>query len=239
MPVIPSSAYNVASQIFSLVRAHLNDQKSNVFTNNILTPYVQAAYRKMQRELANSGQETFITDEALLVVAALAAPDPSVQVAITDATAPPNQLPVDLVCPLRVWERPDGTTQEFADLSDWTGRGGMPSYPQDQTLHMWEWRSDGLYFPGALQDVQIRLRYLKMLPEISDGTSQISIRSVIDAVAFFAAYYAANARGAKMAATLLTLAEDALFDMQNTAARRDQRKGRRRRRYGSRNTLWI
>lgn len=236
-PVVGSSAYSAASEIFSLARAHLNDVKANVFTNAILLPYMQAAYRKVQRALANSGQETFITDETLLVVAALAGADPAVQASITDATAPPNQLPTNLICPLRLWERPNGSTQDFVDMADWTGRGGLPSFPQNQTLNMWEWRTDGIYFPGALQATQIRMRYMKMLETATGPASQILIRTAIDCVAFFTAYYASNARTGKGVnpTTLQAMADDALFDLQNFAARRDQRKGRRRKRFGSRN----
>lgn len=239
MTGVPSTAYNTNAEIYDLARAHLGDRKANVFTNAVLTPFLQAAYRKLQRYLANTGQETFITDEALLVVAALANADASAQASITDATAPPNQLPIDLICPLRVWERPSGSADNFIEVVDGTGRGGLPSYLQGQRLQMWEWRSDGIYFPGALQDVQIRVRYLAQLSANSgDANGQTLIRNAIDAIALYTAYYGARARGAKNTPTLLSDAQDAAFDLRLMATRRDQRKGRRRRPYGRRNSIW-
>ena len=94
MPVVGSSAYNTAGQITSLVRSLLNDSQGNLFTDTILLPYANSAYRKVQRALGNAGGGGFIQDDALLVVPAVTQTDTSLQVSITDATAPPNQLPL-------------------------------------------------------------------------------------------------------------------------------------------------
>ena len=48
MPVVGSSAYNTAGQITSLVRSLLNDAQSNLFTDTVLLPYANSAYRKAQ-----------------------------------------------------------------------------------------------------------------------------------------------------------------------------------------------
>src|SRR4029077_2292427 len=97
MPTVGSTAYNTAGQVTSLVRSLLNDAAGNLFTDALLLPYANSAYRKVQRALANIGASAFIQDDVLLVLAAVAAVDPSVQVSITDASAPPNQLPSDLL----------------------------------------------------------------------------------------------------------------------------------------------
>ena len=89
MPVVGSSAYNTAGQITSLVRSLLNDSQGNLFTDTVLLPYANSAYRKVQRALGNAGGGGFIQDDVLLVVTAVTQPDTSLQVSITDATAPP------------------------------------------------------------------------------------------------------------------------------------------------------
>ena len=96
MPVVGSSAYNTAGQITSLVRSLLNDAQGNLFTDTVLLPYLNSAYRKVQRAIGNAGGGGFIQDDTLLVVTAVAGQDASLQVSISDATAPPNQLPTDL-----------------------------------------------------------------------------------------------------------------------------------------------
>ena len=114
MPVVGSSAYNTAGQITSLVRSLLNDSQGNLFTDTILLPYANSAYRKVQRALGNAGGGGFIQDDVLLVVPAVAQTDTSLQVSITDATAPPNQLPTDLLVPIKIWERPNGSTRRLS-----------------------------------------------------------------------------------------------------------------------------
>src|SRR5437763_3496371 len=141
MPVVGSSAYNTAGQITSLVRALLNDAQGNLFTDAVLLPYANSAYRKTQRALSNVGAGGFIQDDALLVVPAVAQVDTSLQVAITDATVPPNQLPTDLLVPLKIWERRNGSTDDFLEMADLTRHGGLPSRAQDVTLSAWEWRA--------------------------------------------------------------------------------------------------
>lgn len=102
MPIVGSTAYNTAGQITSLVRSLLNDAAGNLFTDAVLIPYVNSAYRKVQRALANIQSASFLSDDVLLVVPAVTATDPSLQVSIKDATAPPNQLPPNLLVPLKL-----------------------------------------------------------------------------------------------------------------------------------------
>ena len=54
MPVVGSSAYNTAGQITALVRSLLNDAAGNLFTDTVLLPYANSAYRKLQRAIGNA-----------------------------------------------------------------------------------------------------------------------------------------------------------------------------------------
>ncbi len=120
MPVVGSSAYNTAGQITAIIRSLLNDSAGNLFTDGLLMPYVNSAYRKVQRALAAAGQETFLVDDVLLVVPAVGAVDPSLQVVLDDSTAPPNQLPTDLLAPLEIWERANLSSSDFVRMTDVT-----------------------------------------------------------------------------------------------------------------------
>jgi len=234
MPVVGSSAYNTAGQITSLVRSLLNDSQGNLFTDTILLPYANSAYRKVQRSLGNAGGGGFIQDDVLLIVPAVAQTDTSLQVSITDATAPPNQLPTDLLVPLKIWERRNTSTDDFLEMVDLTRHGGLPSRVQDVTLSVWEWRADGLYFLGATQDTQIRLRYLKAYPDFTDATSPVLIRNAQEAIAYAAAAMAAWARGSPLAEKWDDAASDAIEDLVSAAVRREQQSARRRRPFSAR-----
>ncbi|MGC2753832.1 MAG: hypothetical protein WCA40_15855, partial [Candidatus Acidiferrum sp.] len=235
MPVVGSSAYNSAGQITSLVRSLLNDAQGNLFTDTVLLPYANSAYRKVQRALGNAGGGGFIQDDVLLVVAAVTEIDTSLQVSITDATAPPNQLPTDLLVPLKIWERPNGSTDDFLEMVDVSQHGGLPSRVQDVTLSIWEWRADGIYFVGATQDTQIRLRYSKAYPDFTDSTSPVLIRNSQEAIAYATAALAGWARGSPLAEKWDDAAADAIEDLVSAAVRREQQSSRRRRPFSSRN----
>lgn len=231
MPVVASSAYNTAGQITCLVRSLLNDAAGNLFTDAVLLPYANSAYRKVQRALANVNSGTMLSDDVLLVVPAVAQTDASLQVSITDATAPPNQLPTDLLVPLKLWERLNLSCDDFVEMTDLTGHGGLPSQTQGECLDIWEWRTDGLYFLGATNDTQIRLRYQKAFPDLTDSTSPVLIRNAQEAIAYFTAAMASAARGAPQASRWDEAGADALEDLLLRAAQREQYTTRRRRPY--------
>jgi hypothetical protein len=167
----------------------------------------------------------------LLVVSAVSCVDSSVQVSITDATAPPNQLPTDLLVPLKLWERPNCSTDDFVEMTDLTNHGGLPSQAQDVDLEFWEWRADGLYFIGATQDTQIRLRYQRTYPDLVDATSPVLVRNAQEAIAYFTAAMASAARGSLQAERWDEVGADALEDLLVRATQREQHTGRRRRPY--------
>jgi hypothetical protein len=234
MPVVGTTAYNSAGQITALVRSLLNDAAGNLFSDAVLLPYVNSAYRKAQRALANVQSGSFLNDDVLLVVPAVSAVDSSLQVSITDATAPPNQLPVDLLVPQKLWERINLSSDDFVEMTDLTNHDGLPSEPQVERLRFWEWRADGLYFLGATQDTQIRLRYEKSYPDLTDATSPVLIRNAQEALAYAAAAMAGAARGAPQAERWDVAAADALDDLIVRATQREQQTARRRRPFSSR-----
>ena len=72
MPVVETTAYNTAGQITALVRSLLNDSAGIFSPNTVLFPYVNSAYRKAQRSLANVQSGSFLSDDVLLVVPGVA-----------------------------------------------------------------------------------------------------------------------------------------------------------------------
>jgi hypothetical protein len=208
------------------------------YTDTILMPFVNASYQMLGRELENLSSPTFIM-ETELVVPAVTTIDPSVQVVINDATAPPNNLPVNLLAPLKIWERTNGSSDEFVPMTNLTDGGGLPSREQSQILESWEWRSDGLYFIGATVDTQIRVRFMAYFADLTDGTSTILMRNMREAIAFPAAIMAGKSKGAVVPAEYTQLGETALEQVLNAAARQMQRKNYRMRNYSRRKGFGI
>jgi hypothetical protein len=113
-------------------------------------------------------------------------------------------------------------------MVDVTSIGGLPAIGQGSTLGIWEWRQDGIYFLGATQDMQIRLRYQKSFPDFTDGSSVVLIRNAQEVIAYSGAAMAALARGSPLAESWDKAAQNALEDLIITSVRRDQRIARRR-----------
>lgn len=234
----------VLGRQFTYAQAGVNDAQSSgrtqgygigqVYTDAVLMPYVNACYQSLGRKLESLSDPTYIVDGAFLTVPAVAAPDPSVTVVINDATAAPNQLPTNLLKPLRIWERQSGSTDEFVEMTNLTEQGGLPSVEQGQTLGVWEWRQDGIYFIGATVPVQIRLRYEAYMADLVDGTSSLLLRNTREQIAFPAAVLAGKSRGAEIPPEFTQMGEDALEDVLNLTTRQLQRKNFRLRGYSRR-----
>jgi hypothetical protein len=237
MPVGPSSAYTNLAAINSIARALLNDAAGNTYSDPFLLPFAQMAYRRINKALANIQSSVYTKDNVLLVVPAVAAADASVQVSINDATPAPNQLPTDLLVPLNVWERTSGSTDNFQEMIDMTDEGGLPSEPQGNTLRMWEWRLDGLYFIGAIVDTQIRLHYQSTPGDVTSPVASVLLRDGQNTMALLTAGMAGLSRGSPLSANYKTQGDDALEAMKDTVVHQMQKQVRRRRPYSSRNRV--
>jgi hypothetical protein len=236
MPLVAGSAYNTAGQVTTLVRSLVNDVAANWATDSVLLPYLNSSYRTIQRKIANAGGAGFVTDNILLVVKAVPAnqQDPGTEVVLSDATPPPNQLPSNLLVPLKLWERPNLSAQDFVEMVDLTNHGGLPSRPQGMNLSVWEWRTDGIYFIGATQDIQIRLRYQAAYPDLAGPTDVILIRGAQECLAHSTAALVGFARGSPMAANMEELFKDSVEDVILENVRQNQTSGTRRRAFGAR-----
>lgn len=241
MPVVGSSAYQSAKTALDLARSCLNDPAANLFSDAVLLPYLNSVYRQVQRALSVAGDENFINDNVIVHLAAITAPDPSLQTSLTDngydngtIVANPPQLPIDLLEPTKLEERPTGTNQDFVEMTDLTSGGGLPSIPQSSTLNVWEWRTDGIYFLGAMVQIDVRIRYKRAYPEIASATDPLLKRQSADCIAFNTAAMAAMARGSPLADKWAQAGETALENLVAAATRRDQNRVRRRRPNSSR-----
>jgi hypothetical protein len=236
MPNVGSSSYFQVLSITPLIRAMMNDTPGNVFTDTVLIPYIQSSYRRVQRKLAIAGSSLFITDNIQLVIAAVPSAQQGIgtQVVLNDASEPPNQLPSNLLQPLKISERPNLSTQGFVEMTDRTMHDGLPLRIQGQTLRDWEFRTDGVYFVGATQDTEIDMRYTAALPDLEGPTDYVMIRFSQEAIAYGAAALAGGARGSPLAQTYADEQDAADEDLIAYFTRQQQHVGRRRRPYGSR-----
>jgi hypothetical protein len=230
MPVVPTTAYSQAEDALTLVRALLNDNAAAVFTDTMLLPLLNSAYRGLQRELAEAGVSVLAEQQDIELDQ-----DPTTGVTptvLSDSSSP--QLPTDCLMPHMLWERATpNTTDVFVPMEKFTSGGSMLNLQPSTYLRMWEWREDQINFIGATQSITVRVRYEKVLPELTSGTDLVLIRSSTDPLAFATAALAARSRGARaLAADLLGTAQTAAEKLIERYIRPEQIQPRRRRPYG-------
>src|SRR6185369_2304159 len=131
MPVLDTAPYDNLNTVLDTARAIINDTAlaaaGNLLANNrnYTVTYANSAYRYLQDELMDNGVETFPKETELdNVLPAFDTTDPSVQVYLSfTGYNDGNQnyanpvLPVDMIIPLRLWERQHNvTTQNFTPM---------------------------------------------------------------------------------------------------------------------------
>jgi hypothetical protein len=232
MPVLPTTAYSQAEDALTLARALVNDTSGAVFTDTLLMPLLNSAYRGLQRELAENGVSVLMEQQDVEL-------DQNISTGVTnteisDVSSP--QLPTDCLMPHALWERAAPNTGDvFVPMEKFTSGGGMLNLQPSTYLRLWEWREDKINLIGATQSITVRVRYEKVLPILTLGTDPVQIRSATDALGYATAALAARSRGARaLAVDLLGAAQTAIENLINRYIRPEQTKGRRRKPYGYR-----
>ena len=220
------------------------------YTDTVLMPFVNSAYRGLQRALKATGSTEFRVGQAFVTVPGLSFAEASTQVLLgftgltisSDANPAPTfiggagvgQLPLDLLMPRKLWERPTGQQVDFQEMIDLTNTGGLMSVPQGQCLQMFEWIGDSIALLGATQANDIRIEYDRGMPQVSDGLAQLLVLNSEDYHAFAVASLVEPGRGGKNAELYDQAAEDAKEKLVNAVTRGQQFQSRRPRAFSSR-----
>jgi hypothetical protein len=233
------------------MRTIVND--SEIAGGDVLTdiaPYtfqlVNAAFERVQLELARVGVETMTAEAWLIGLPIVATVDPEARMVIDDTGTNilyPNgignvfsltpQLPTDLILPLKLWERQTGTTNFPVPMQQ--PNGGLFSMSQQTFLVDWEWKADGLRTRGALQSQDMKMLYEKHLPILAAPSDPVPIRGVVNAAAYQGAKIFTASRGGAILPKFEAEAAAEISLLQQISARRRQRKQVRRMPYGGRN----
>jgi hypothetical protein len=238
MPVVPTTAYSQAEDALNLARALLNDSAAAVFTDTLLMPLLNSAYRGLQRELAENGVS--VLTEQQDVELDVNSGTGVTNTEISDVSNP--QLATDCLAPHMLWERATAnTTDVFVPMEKFMSGGSMLNLQPSTYLRLWEWREDKINLIGATQSITVRLRYERVLPQIVLGTDPVQIRSATDPLAFATAALAARSRGARaLAQDLLATAQMGTENLIERYVRPEQTKGRRRMPYSyHRRTIYL
>lgn len=247
MPVIPSSAYVSVESITNLIRAISNDmiftQAGEILTDsaNFMFPLLNDSLEWFQNEVNNHGVTTFEKETFLAGITAAAfvpANDPGQQVNVSDtgyfdgtlSHASP-QLPVDLLQPLRLWERQSSTTENWVPMG--MRLDGLSSQTPSSRFGQWEWRQDGLYMPGAIQSNDLRLRYAAAHAVLVTPLDTLYFRGAVGAIAYKTVATYLASKNPEQAAAAQSEAKIRLGMITLRSSRMKQRGNVSRQSYGS------
>jgi hypothetical protein len=154
----------LASVVMDRARAALNDRQGQLFTNDVLLPFVNNAWEDLQSEMQNNGLPTVYETSAVLSI-------PAGAIVVSTASTPP--LPTDIIEPRNVYEKLSSETRwipmkEYNDL--------LPS-TQGNRLGLWQWRDDELRLVGSTVATQLLIEYTKSLIDITGPNTVIPLNA--------------------------------------------------------------
>lgn len=196
--------------------------QGDVYTDTVLFPFLKLAYRTVQRELLGDGSKTMTKEIILENFAA----DATV---LNDSTDP--ALPGDFLGPRELWERQAGTTTFFREMAPCNA---LPERPEAQYNCQFSWRQDAIYFVGATQATDIRLRYYAAMDDLENTDSLILIRGGLDPVTYKCALLAAGSRSSTLLALWSQEYQSAIGLVKDLQEHARQYLPSRRRPYGGR-----
>jgi len=210
----------------------VNDTSGAVFTDTLLMPLLNSAYRGLQRELAENGVSVLMEQQDIELD--LVGTTGGTNTEISDVSSP--QLPAGCLMPHVLWGRATANTGDvFVPMKKFTSGGTMLNLQPSGYVRLWEWREDKINLIGATQSVTVRARYDKVLAALVLGTDPVQIRSAPDAVGYATAALAARSRGARaLTVDLLGATQTAIENLINRYVRPEQTTGGRRKPYGYR-----
>ena len=250
MPLVTpalGNPYPTVNAVMNVARARVNDMMNSVdgdlLANDSVASqtYLSAAWRWLQGELATAGVETFIKDIILSGIPARFVNDTAFQsyISWTGCSDGTNQyegpvLPQDMILPLSLWRRAsqaNGNGQNFYLMAQATD--GLPTWLDS---NVYDWRDDGLYFYGAGNAQDFRMRYSAYRPDldITMPTNLVPMMMCEDCLGSRVAYEFANSRGAAQAPQMMQWAQTALETIIQRTSRRKQRQNIRRKGFNNR-----
>lgn len=211
----------LASAVMDEAAALCGDRNRNLYTYDKLLPLLKRAVRDLQDEMLANDLTVLREDTTSATINALA----------TSYPTPPN----DLITPIKMWERPDGSASD----EDWVPmleREWDPSEKQQESLEVWKFRDEQILFRGATTARKVKMLYQKSLAGIADQNSNISVINAENYLAAKLAGYGARfiGKNVTLGAELDRDAEKALNLFLTTRIKEDQDDVLRMKPYSSR-----
>ena len=200
---------DVTAQVRTLMGDIGNAGAGETYTDAVLIPFVQRAYRYAARYLRARGVGLLRRQSTTIATTAG-------QSAIGRSASP--TYPVDLLRPLALRERLTGSGLAFQNMQPGQNNSFLPDFTGTTVtaFKIWDFRDDSILVPASTQNNDVQILYEAELPAVTIAADTLKIPDGLDALASLTAVYAAGSRDEQANAAALKAA--ALEDLDLIAA---------------------
>lgn len=148
-----------AGAVLTDTRVLLNDANGYQYDDNALLPYLKIAWDELAAVLAYHSIPILKEVSSEITV---------------DSSTTVVAGPTDLITPIKLQEKPAGSSDElYQDMIPryWEGS----EYPPTAYINYWAWREQQFYFAPHTNDQTVRIFYIKDLSVLADANSQLSV----------------------------------------------------------------
>lgn len=178
-------ALPVGTDVTEAARALLTDVDGEVYSDAVLLPFLQRAYRYAARYMRGKGV-TLVRKQSAVIAMTIG------QTTLTRSPGSAPNYPSDLLRPLQLRERQTGGGGLFTVMK--LSEGFLPDQAAQDSFGLWEWRADTIYVPLAKQNRDVQIMYDADLTAITTVNDTLLIPDSTDALAAIVASFAAATR---------------------------------------------
>jgi hypothetical protein len=145
-----------AFEVLESARTHLNDEQGINWPDVRLLPKLKEAHRELRSELVLVGVPVIENTTTIMTVPAMRVDDQNVDLSSLVG------YPADMISPEWMKERQIGQTR--IDFVDMQPVDFLPDTIKGPELVWWSWQQETITVLGALNNVEVKLRYKRNIP---------------------------------------------------------------------------
>jgi len=160
----------LASEVMDRSRAILNDVVGDLYTNVVLIPYLKIANDDLSDELVDNGSTVSKEISQAIPLSA-------------GGTQP--ALPNDIIVPIEIYEKDSGQDDSYYRYME--QRPFLPNILPGRELSVWSWREQAINVLGSNQNKVLRIRYYRLITQVSGENSNIELTHALNYLAYHTA----------------------------------------------------
>lgn len=160
----------LASEVMDRSRAVLNDVAIDLYSNEILLPYLKIANDDLSDELVDHGA----------TVSKEVTADIPLSVGISSPALPDN-----FIVPIELYEK--NQNEDDSAYRYMHQRTFVPNGLPSKELGIWAWREQAIVTGGSIQNKTLRVRYYRLITEVLGENTSIELTHALNFLAYHTA----------------------------------------------------